>query len=213
MSRHRPYLRTILALLTVGVCGIASMAQAEEVLRVSRRGVIYYYFNDRPGAGVAASRPARAGPVKVRPRPAGRKLAAGELQPVIQQASAQHNLPPALIKALIRVESNFNPAATSPKGAQGLMQLMPGTASDLEVQNPYDVRENVWGGTRYLHQLLQRFNNRLPLALAAYNAGPGRVDRTGDVPKICETQNFVRQVCAEFLKYRAEETAGQPPCP
>ncbi len=203
-------MRTILALLAVSLYGAAGVVRAEEVLRVSRRGVIYYYFTDRGGAKPGLSRTLGSGPVKVPPRPAGRKLSAAELQPVIQQAGARHNLPPALIKAIIRVESNFNPAATSPKGAQGLMQLMPGTAGDLQVGDPYDVRENVWGGTRYLHQLLQRFNNRLPLALAAYNAGPGRVERSQDIPKIPETQAFVRQVCAQFLKYRAEEAAGQP---
>jgi soluble lytic murein transglycosylase-like protein len=138
-----------------------------------------------------------------------RPLSPADLTPHIHQAGREHNLPPALIKALIRVESNFNPAATSPKGAQGLMQLMPETASELKVQDPYDVRENIWGGTRYFHRLLSRFNYQLPLALAAYNAGPRRVDRTLAVPKIPETENFVRQVCAQFLRYRAEEV-GPP---
>lgn len=90
------------------------------------------------------------------------------------------------------------------------MQLMPETASEVAVANPYDVQQNIWGGTRYLSRLLARFNYRLPLALAAYNAGPGRVERRQDIPNIPETQQFVRQVCAEFLKYRAQEKIPAP---
>ena len=123
---------------------------------------------------------------------------------MIQEASRSHNVPPSLIKAVIRVESNFNPSATSPKGAQGLMQLMPGTADDLMVANPYDPRENISGGVRYLRMLLEKFNNRLPLALAAYNAGPKRVSQRLEVPAIPETQGFVQDVCTEFLKYSGE---------
>jgi hypothetical protein len=102
---------------------------------------------------------------------------------------------------VIRVESNFNPAATSPKGAQGLMQLMPGTAEQLQVSNPYDIRENIAAGTRYLGMLLQKFDNNLALALAAYNAGPQRVEKYQMVPNIKETQGFGRDVCTNFLQY------------
>jgi soluble lytic murein transglycosylase-like protein len=102
------------------------------------------------------------------------------------------------------VESNFNPAATSPKGAQGLMQLMPGTAEQLQVSNPYDIRENIAAGTRYLGMLLQKFDNNLALALAAYNAGPQRVEKCQTVPNIKETQGFVRDVCTNFFQYSKE---------
>ncbi|MBI4642864.1 MAG: transglycosylase SLT domain-containing protein [Deltaproteobacteria bacterium] len=114
-----------------------------------------------------------------------------ELEPVVQEASRHYNLPPQLIKAVIRVESNFVPSATSPKGAQGLMQLMPGTAEDLQVRNAYDIRENVLGGARYLRILLEKFGYRLPLALAAYNAGPQRVEQYQDIPPIKETRNYL----------------------
>lgn len=136
----------------------------------------------------------------IRP-PCRNKLSPQELDPLVHEASRQHNLPPSLIRAVIRVESNFNPAATSPKGAQGLMQLMPATAEQLQVSNPYDIRENIWAGTRYLKMLLQKFNNQLPLALAAYNAGPQRVQQSQGIPPIEETQGFVRDVCTNFLKY------------
>lgn len=193
-----------------GICaGTAAKLGAQEVLRVKRGGVIYYHFNDRSASALIRSRAAGSGPFSLHARPVPRKVTVAELQPHIQQAGSQHNLPPALIKALIRVESNFNPGATSPKGAQGLMQLMPETAAALAVQDPYDVRQNIWGGARYFSHLLQRFNHRLPLALAAYNAGPGRVERSLAVPPLPETQKFVRAVCAAYLRYRAEETGNR----
>lgn len=175
-------------------------AQAESYLRVSKNGVIYYYFSQK---GSQPSALALNKPGKVRPlRPPLRaRITAQELEPVIQEASRHHGLPPSLVKAVIRVESNFNPGATSPKGAQGLMQLMPETAAFLQVSNPYDVRENVWAGSRYLRLLLDRFNFRLPLALAAYNAGPQRVVQRQEIPPIRETQAFVRDVCTNFLQY------------
>jgi hypothetical protein len=188
-------------------------ASAEPFVRACKDGVIHYYFSNRPSHKSSVTRQARrnqlAHPLG-RPRPAP-----GELEPLIHEVSQQHNLPPSLIKAVIRVESNFNPAATSPKGAQGLMQLMPGTADDLQVVNPYDAQENVGAGTRYLKMLLEKFNYRLPLALAAYNAGPKRVDQHRDVPPIRETRNFVRDVCENFVKYSGEQnlknSASPPP--
>jgi len=138
------------------------------------------------------------------------RLTPAELEPLIHEVSQRHNLPASLIKAVIRVESNFNATATSPKGAQGLMQLMPGTADDLQVADPYDAQENVWAGTRYLKMLLEKFNNRLPLALAAYNAGPKRVDQHQNVPPIRETRDFVRNVCENFIKYSGEQPPQNP---
>jgi soluble lytic murein transglycosylase-like protein len=182
----------------------SAAAQSQEVLRVTRQGVIYYYFPSRPEAAAGKLRRLPMPPRRVAAAPA-RKIPPQQLAPHIEQAAREHRLPPALIQAIIRVESGYNPAATSPKGAQGLMQLMPETAREVAVADPYDVQQNIWGGTRYLSKLLARFNYRLPLALAAYNAGPGRVERRQDIPDIPETQQFVRQVCAEFLKYRAQE--------
>lgn len=184
------------------------MVQAEPFLRVSQRGVIYYYFSDRESnnSNYLSNKSNRMAPLS---RPRRNKISAQELEPLINGASQQHNLPPSLIKAVIRVESNFNPDATSPKGAQGLMQLMPGTAEQLQVTNPYDVRENIWGGTRYLGMLLQQFHNNLALALAAYNAGPQRVQQYQAIPPIKETQGFVRDVCTEFLQYGREPTPSR----
>jgi len=196
-------------LLALLLLGFIPPAQAEPFLRVCTNGVIHYYFSNRPGKTPSVTQLARRGQLlhpsaRYRPSP-------GKLEPLIHEVSRQQNLPPSLIKAVIRVESNFNPTATSPKGAQGLMQLMPGTAEDLQVVNPYDAQENVWAGTRYLKMLLEKFNYRLPLALAAYNAGPNRVDRHQDVPPIRETQDFVRNVCDNFLKYSGEQHPEKKP--
>lgn len=184
---------------------LTGAGQAEPYLRVCKNGVIYYYFSIHAENNNGVAPGVRRAPRTIRSKV--RKLSVHELEPLIQEASRQHSLPPALIKAVIRVESNFNPAATSPKGAQGLMQLMPRTADELQVSDPYDVRENVWAGTRYLGILMKKFNYRLPLALAAYNAGPHRVEQWKDVPPIRETQDFVRDVCINFLELAGMEPA------
>ncbi|MBM4274945.1 MAG: hypothetical protein FJ134_10875 [Deltaproteobacteria bacterium] len=131
------------------------------------------------------------------------------LQAVILEAAQTHGLPPPLIEAVIKVESNSVPWAVSPKGAMGLMQLMPGTAEFLGVKDPFCPRENVLGGTRYLRLLLNLFQESLPLALAAYNAGYQRVINCGyQVPEIKETQDFVTQVMGRY--YLAAKRANQP---
>jgi soluble lytic murein transglycosylase-like protein len=193
------------------VIGSSAPAAAAPFVRVCKDGVIHYYFSTRPSHNPAVTRFSRRNQA---PHPVGRpRTSPDELEPLIREISQRHNLPASLIKAVIRVESNFDPAATSPKGAQGLMQLMPGTADDLQVANPYDAQENVWAGTRYLKMLLEKFNYRLPLALAAYNAGPNRVDRHQDVPPIRETRDFVRNVCENFIKYSGEQHPAKPDSP
>lgn len=181
-----------------------SAVRGEPCLRVKRNGVIYYFFSNRDAkAETTATGKVSGFFLKRRPL---KKMAPGELQPIIQEAGSRYGVPPSLIKAVIRVESNFNPTAVSPKGAQGLMQLMPETAADLQVADPYDIRENILAGTRYLRMLLEKFNHRLPQALAAYNAGPQRVEKSKAIPPIPETQDYVRQVCLNFLHYEAENS-------
>ncbi|MBU2489201.1 MAG: lytic transglycosylase domain-containing protein [Proteobacteria bacterium] len=113
---------------------------------------------------------------------------------LILTAADDHGLEFTLVKALIRVESSFNARAVSPSGAQGLMQLMPESCADLGVTDPFDPRQNIQGGCMYLKSLLDRFDNDIPMALAAYNAGPGAVERHKAIPPFPETQAFVKRV-------------------
>jgi soluble lytic murein transglycosylase-like protein len=131
-------------------------------------------------------------------------MAPGEIDRLVSANAATWNVDPSLIKAIIANESGFNANATSNVGAQGLMQLMPGTASGLGVTDAYDPAQNVWGGTRYIRGLLDRFGGNVELAVAAYNAGPGAVEKYNGVPPYAETQNYVQNVLASFAKYKAQ---------
>jgi soluble lytic murein transglycosylase-like protein len=122
---------------------------------------------------------------------------------LILEASTVHGIPPALVKAVIHAESAFDPRAISAKGAMGLMQLMPGTARELGVSQPFHVEQNVHGGTRYLRALHDRYGS-WTTALAAYNAGPGAVDRYAGIPPFAETREYVRRVLSYYRRYHGD---------
>lgn len=143
-----------------------------------------------------------------------------QVEGLIHKYANHYGVDPALVRAVMRHESGFNPGAVSPKGAQGLMQLMPGTASLMGVSNPFDPEQNVAGGVGYLRRCLDRFGHNVPLAVAAYNAGPERVANCGTVPNIPETQSFVTNVMGTYAGpdkmrqapgARGKAAAGQDP--
>jgi soluble lytic murein transglycosylase-like protein len=144
-------------------------------------------------------------------RPVTSNVGYERFEPLVQEHATRNGIRPDLVRAVIQVESGFNPRATSPKGAMGLMQLMPGTARDLGVVNPYDPDENIRGGTSYLRQLLERYEGDEELALAAYNAGFKNVDRYGgQVPPYQETQAYVRKVGAAADIERPSSSTSSP---
>lgn len=135
-----------------------------------------------------------------------------DLNEAVRAASGTYRLDPDLVNSVIRAESGFNVRAVSPKGAQGLMQLMPQTASQLGVQNAFDPQANIEGGTRYLRELLERYDFDLIKALAAYNAGPERVERYGGVPPYYETKAYVASIVRDFNKKKlAAKAAAKSP--
>lgn len=141
-------------------------------------------------------------------KPSNRRLLAPTvpraLLNLIDQTADRHQIDPALVRAVIRVESGFDSRAVSSKGAEGLMQLIPATAERFGVADPFDSRQNIEGGVSYLRYLLDRFNGSVPLSLAAYNAGENRVDRDQGIPSIPETINYVRKVTSLYRQKGAE---------
>jgi soluble lytic murein transglycosylase-like protein len=133
-------------------------------------------------------------------------LVPDSLNALIQGEATEQGVDANLLKALIKNESNFNPKAVSPVVAQGLMQLMPGTAAGLGVKNSFNPAQNIEGGTKYLKSLLQKYNQSVPMALAAYNAGPGAVDKYGGIPPYKETTQYVQKV---MQSYQAYQNAGR----
>lgn len=125
-----------------------------------------------------------------------------EYDHIIKRAEQTYDVDFSLIKAVIEAESNFDPDAVSKKGAKGLMQIMPGNFQYLSVQDPFNPAQNIMGGVKYLQVLLKRYENKLPLVLAAYNAGPEAVDQYREIPPYEETQNYVKKVLKLYKLYK-----------
>lgn len=148
----------------------------------------HYYFTDRPTS------PKYRLFIKERTAKPPRSASANKYDTIAREAARRHGVDFRLVKAIMKVESNFNPRAISKAGAKGLMQIMPENFRALRIRNPFDPWENIMGGTCYMKQLLNRFNGNLRLALAAYNAGPNSVDSFNGIPRIAETREFVEKV-------------------
>jgi soluble lytic murein transglycosylase-like protein len=196
---------TVAIVLLVAVAGICAPAWADELL--------YYVDGDRvvftntPSRSDAKTVPGFAEQVRL----ARASLPATPYDGFIEQLARMDGLDPDLIKAVAMVESGFDPSAVSPKGAMGLMQLMPATAERYDVQDPLDPYESLRAGSRHLRDLLDGFDGNLTLALAAYNAGAGAVRRHGGVPAYRETRDYVHKVHAKLNGEGRVRTAPSPP--
>jgi soluble lytic murein transglycosylase-like protein len=125
-------------------------------------------------------------------------VTAAAMKPIIDREATKNKVDAGLVRAVVEAESAYSPCAVSPVGAMGLMQLMPATAESLQVTDPYDPSQNITAGTQYLKQMLERYGGDIAKALAAYNAGPARVDAAGGVPPIPETQEYVRKIMGKI---------------
>jgi len=183
----------------IGLVGVLLVTSAPSVLAETQ---VYEYVNP---SGVIQLTNVPSDPKCEAMQPPGRRLVSGlELERAVAREAKQHRLQPALLFAVMKAESSFNPVVVSKAGAVGLMQLVPETAMRHGVRNLYDTDENVAGGARHLRYLLDRFHGNTRLALAAYNAGERKVDRYGKIPPYKETRHYVQKVLSYYRDYRKE---------
>ncbi len=183
----------VLVLCLLGTC-VPGSARADIYLYIDSQGVLH--FTNTPTSSDYKLY------IKEKPKSTVKVASLRSFEQMIREAAARHGISASLIKALIKVESEFNPQAVSKKGALGLMQLMPENLASLQVEDPFNPRQNIMGGVRYLKTLLKRYRGRVPLALAAYNAGPSLVDRHQGIPPIKETEMFVEKVMKYFYLFK-----------
>ncbi len=183
-----------LGLILILFAGSCLNALADIYMYIDSNGVLHFsnvptssqyrlYIKERPGRT----------PDGVNPRGYDR---------IIREAARRHGLSEPLIKAIIKAESNFNPRAVSKKGAKGLMQIMPKNFNSLNIRNPFNPRENIMGGAKYFKKMHTRYKGKLPLALAAYNAGPTMVDKYKTIPPFPETRNYVEKVMKYYYVFK-----------
>ena len=201
-----PFLLGTLVLLAT-----AGAARADIYRYIDKNGV-EHYTNIQPG-GRGWQRVLKTPAAKRRPRAGGSRTASGDLAPdpertsrydaYLREAAVLYVLPEEFLRAVMRVESNFYSEAVSSAGAMGLMQLMPATARAMGVLDPFDPRQNVLGGARFLRVLANRFGGDLVLTIAAYNAGEGAVQKYSGIPPYTETRRYVQRVLTNYYAYRA----------
>lgn len=191
--------------LGLGLVLSAPVARAERIHQYLDDDGILVFSNLAPGSSRLSGKAAKATATptarrtgRLRPR-----AAPSEYERFLEEACELYRIPVALARAVMAAESNFDPDAVSPKGAQGLMQLMPRTAAAMEVEDAFDPRQNIHGGVRYLRVLANQFDGDMVKLVAAYNAGPDAVRRTGGrIPRIRETQEYVRRVVRLYFAYK-----------
>jgi soluble lytic murein transglycosylase-like protein len=186
----------------------ASAARQREAVRIQAENAGVLLPPDRAPIEEEAAPPA----VSANPFPC-EPLAEDELAPLIEQAAKAQELDAVLIRAVIEQESALRPCAVSPKGAQGLMQLMPATVQQFGVKDPFDPRENVFTGARLLKQHIEKYKGDVKLALGAYNAGPGAVDQAGGIPDFAETREYVRAILEKVSLRRTGPQSSPTPKP
>ncbi len=211
-------LRTIVqaaSIVAISSFALVPPAGAEVYRYVDEDGVVHFtnvpndprYRSIEPRKGSTSRKTSRKNKKKGASIPV-KRLILDSYDDHIKEASQRFNIPEALIKAVIVVESNFAPMAVSHAGAQGLMQLMPDTAVEMGVEDVFDPRQNILGGTRYLRMLANSFEGDLVLTLASYNAGQKAVNRHMDIPPIAETQRYVRRVLQLYFHFKKQ--SGRP---
>jgi len=206
--------------MTVALClaagGLVPSAHAQLSSYVDEHGNVVYTNADRPArrkpesdkSATTQDAKAKTAQTAADSSALPKSINPDVLHQIVQETAQKHDVDPALVSAVISTESNWNTSALSRKGARGLMQLVPETAQKLGVYNAWDPQQNVDGGVRYLHMLLDRYNGDVPLALAAYNAGPSAVDRWGGVPNYPETREYVRKVTHTYLQPGSANQSG-----
>ena len=182
---ERPVRRSSLAFWSVTEHRWKPVPSANVRAARSAAAEVNHYLGEMPGENLSES---LSGFVR------GKAFSPQDIDAAIDQAASRHNVDPNLVRAVIKVESNFNPNAVSRKGAMGLMQLMPQTARQLKVAIPFDPQQNVDAGVRHLKQLMENYGGDVKLTLAAYNAGQGAVARSAGVPHFAETRNYVKRI-------------------
>lgn len=196
--------KSCMFLLLLGLMCLPARAQLRTI--ENERGKLVF-INDAPvnppkaekNKSAQAPLSAAAMPIPSTPAAKPRPTTPQEIDQIVQTTAEKHRVDPRLVRAVIATESNWDATAVSRKGAQGLMQLNPQTAQTLGVADAFDPAQNVDGGVRYLGMMLDRYNGDMHKALAAYNAGPGAVDRSGGIPRIAETRNYVQKVTSAFF--------------
>jgi soluble lytic murein transglycosylase-like protein len=198
-----PRRAAILMVLAIGLLA-ASRAEAQIYVYEDENGVVHFSDTRHHDGFHRHEPPHFQGPTTGLGRAAPRSRGANRFDPLILRASREHRMSPGLVKAVIHVESKFDPRAISHRGARGLMQLMPATAGDLGVADPFNPWQNIDGGTRYLQQMVARFDGDLRLGLAAYHAGPARVVQYGGMPPYRATRQYVDRVLKLYRRYHAD---------